>query len=188
MAIDPHLAFNGKEFEGFEDLGDTSTSTIADHAHVFMLRGINGKWKQPIAYTFSKSSTKTIDLVRILKAIIKECTEIGFKILATVSDQGSTNQAAINYLMKRSVSVEDVSENVDRKYFYIGGSKIVHIYDPPHLLKCIRNNLLTKNLIWEKESGRITAKWEDIFATYQMSTEIRSLPKLTEAHVNPENI
>jgi hypothetical protein len=124
MAIDPHLAFNGKEFEGFEDLGDTSTSTIADHAHVFMLRGINGKWKQPIAYTFSKSSTKTIDLVRILKAIIKECTEIGFKILA-----------AINYLMKHSVSAEDVSKNVDRKYFYIGGSKIVHIYDPPHLLK-----------------------------------------------------
>jgi hypothetical protein len=78
MAIDPHLAFNGKEFEGFEDLGDTSTSTIADHAQVFMLRRINGKWKQPIAYTFSKSSTKTIDLVRILKAIIKECTEIGF--------------------------------------------------------------------------------------------------------------
>jgi hypothetical protein len=47
-----------------------------------------GKWKQPIAYTFSKSSTKTIDLVRILKAIIKECTEIDLKVLATVSDSG----------------------------------------------------------------------------------------------------
>lgn len=40
----------------------------------------------------------------MLKDIIAKCKEVGFKLSATLLDQGTDNQAAINYLMKKTNS------------------------------------------------------------------------------------
>ncbi|KAI4455819.1 thap domain-containing protein 9 [Holotrichia oblita] len=191
MSIEPHLFFNGKEFIGFEDMGDASTDRIADHAQVYILRSISGKWKQPIAYNFSRASTTTVDLARIMQSTITKCFEVELIVIATVSDQGSNNVAAINYLMQNTVPVQERHENTERKFFYVNGRKITHIFDPPHLLKGIRNNLLRSNLVWMNENEIFTASWEVIYTVYQMdnmSGQLRSLPKLTEEHVNPDKI
>jgi hypothetical protein len=53
MSIRENLHYNQKFgcVEGFEDLGSHGrTSSIANHALVFMLFGICKKWKQPVAY------------------------------------------------------------------------------------------------------------------------------------------
>ncbi|KAJ8911995.1 hypothetical protein NQ315_003277 [Exocentrus adspersus] len=168
---------------------DEIASNIADHVLVFMLKGITKSWKQPIVYSFCKSSTKTIDLVRLLKIIITECQQTGLRILATVSDQGATNCAAINYLTKYN-SVGDHFSN-DLKIYQVNKQKNIHIYDPPHLLKGIRNNLINKHLIWNKNGVLHTAKWDHIINVYKFdnaSGNLRLLPKLTDSHVIPEKL
>lgn len=50
----PHVteAGRGKRVGGLEDFreGQTKSKRIADHALMFMLRGINVNWKQPVAF------------------------------------------------------------------------------------------------------------------------------------------
>lgn len=191
MALEPNICINTQknQLDGFEDFGDQTSSSISDHVQVFMLRGVTKKWKQPVAYTFCKSTTNTITLVRNIKTVIRECQKIGLTVVASVSDQGSTNQAAINYLVNTSVPT---GENRDRdlKSYNCGGCNIVHIYDAPHLIKGVRNNLLNKTLVWENDGETVRANWSDIVTVYEMdntSGNMRSMPKLTEAHVHPTN-
>lgn len=61
------------------------------------------------------------------------------------------------------------------------------IYDPPHLIKGLRNNFLNKDII---ENGKIS-KWRDIVDVYETDcnhTEARLLHKLNDQHVIPEKI
>jgi len=71
----------------------------------------------------------------------------GLKIVATVCDQGATNVAVINKL-KDETNRYCMHQNVENRYFgfLIEDVEIVSIFDPPHLLKCIRNNLMTNIL------------------------------------------
>jgi hypothetical protein len=67
----------------------------------------------------------------------------------------------------------------------IGKSIVIPLFDPPHLLKCIRNNLLTKNLKFVLDSQRV-AKWshiEDAYFIDRSSGNLRAMPKLTDPHV-----
>jgi hypothetical protein len=68
MSIRENVRFNQKldRIEGFEDYGTERTSRIANHALLFMIRGVNQKWKQPVSYNFSHGSTKANLLVRYL--------------------------------------------------------------------------------------------------------------------------
>ena len=130
--------------EGFVDYGNSNRfSAFADHALVFMVRGIHRKWKQPVCFTFCEGTTSTAHLVRMLKNVIRQVRTTGLKIVATVCDQGATNRAAINQLLH-----ETLVHNPNNRYcgFLIDDVEIVPLYDCPHLLKGIRNNLLVKKL------------------------------------------
>lgn len=61
------------------------------------------------------------------------------------------------------------------------------VYDPPHLIKGLRNNFLTKNI---KLDNKI-ATWSDIVDVYKtdcLHTESRLLHKLNDELVIPEKI
>lgn len=79
-----------------------------------------------------------------------------------------------------------------RRIFQVDNKEIIPLYDTPHLLKGLRNNLLTRDIIWEKDDGStLRGKWGDISKAYLIdssSGDIRALPKITEQHVNPEKI
>jgi len=62
MAIDPFLTYSPKNdlIFGFEHFGnDQRSCKFSDHVLVILLRGINRKSKQPVAYYFCQSTTKT---------------------------------------------------------------------------------------------------------------------------------
>lgn len=73
------------------------------------------------------------------------------------------------------------------------GQKII-LYDPPHLLKGIRNNFLEKDIeINIEEKGlnvKAIASWNIIETAYKLDTNInllnRQLKKLTEQHYYKE--
>ena len=57
------------------------------------------------------------------------------------------------------------------------------MFDPPHLLKCVRNNLMKYSF----KFGSYTATWQHTEELYNKdkTLSIRMAPKLTEKHIHP---
>lgn len=73
----------------------------------------------------------------------------------------------------------------------LNGQSIVPIYDASHLIKGIRNNLLTKNMIYETASEQKIVKcefYQQVDAADKSFGELRLLDKLTKEHINPDKI
>ncbi|KAH9633045.1 hypothetical protein HF086_000405 [Spodoptera exigua] len=87
---------------GFVDLGYQRRKTLADHALVFMIKGIKNKSKQPICFTFCKGATKANDLKKILVNVIEEVNSTGLKVVATICDQAATNVRVVQELQKET--------------------------------------------------------------------------------------
>ena len=85
--------------EGFEDLGRHGrTSNNANHALVFMLRGLRKRWKQPVAYYLTHGSTEGHMLVDFLMEVLDACHNAGLVVVATVCDMGANNFKALKQL------------------------------------------------------------------------------------------
>lgn len=149
-----------KYIEGFEEFGELSSNHIADHALVFMIRGMYNNWKMPFAYYFTESGMKTISLVRSIKEVVTAVQSCGLEVMALVCDQGANNSAAINYLKRETrekyVRNNEVQSNICLE---INDKPIFHIYDVPHLLKGIRNNLLKGDLVFTMDGEEQRASW-----------------------------
>lgn len=73
----------------------------------------------------------------------------------------------------------------------IKGHNVVPLYDVPHIMKGLRNNLMTKDVVYTKNNERKTVKWDYFQMLYDADKakgELRSLNKLTEEHINKEKI
>lgn len=79
ISLQAHIDFSKKEDNilGFVDNGTTKNNEFADHALVFMARGIRRTWKQPVAFTFCKGAAREPELVRQLKNILQALLNIG---------------------------------------------------------------------------------------------------------------
>lgn len=68
------------------------------------------------------------------------------------------------------------------------------MFDPPHLLKCVRNNLLDAKakFFWPAvQEGEQTAAWKDVVSMYELDVDdydFRMLNKLTDNHVYADKI
>jgi hypothetical protein len=49
----------------------------------------------------------------------------------------------------------------------IGDQEIVPLSDSPHLLKCMRNNLITKHLMFTDNGIKRVAKWKHLIKLYE---------------------
>lgn len=74
----------------------------------------------------------------------------------------------------------------------IPDEEIVPLFDAPHLLKGIRNNLLSYNLKFIHEGEEKYVSWKDIEKLYEFDLKnlstIRMLPELTEQHICKDKI
>ncbi|XP_051155399.1 uncharacterized protein LOC127277973 [Leptopilina boulardi] len=81
--------------------------------------------------------------------------------------------------------------------FILFDMEIIPLFDPPHLIKCVRNNLIDKDLEFDvhpskKSTERKFASWQDIVNVYEIDIyglqNQRFLPKLTDRHIYPNKI
>ncbi|XP_041970025.1 uncharacterized protein LOC121726617 [Aricia agestis] len=188
VALETELNYDKHKdvIDGFVELNER-TNDFADHALVFMLRGAVYKWQQPLVFYFCKGATSSQTLKSIIKNVICAVGQSGLLPIALVCDQGSAFQSAVKSLkvdtrrdqIKGGKPLDDV--------IVVNNHTLSVFYDPPHLIKGIRNNFLTKNIKFE---GKI-AKWEDIVDVYKTDcnhTEMRLLHKLNDEHVIPDKI
>jgi len=178
MALSPSLKYDKKNdmIFGLNHNGISDDQKFSDHVLVFMLRGIAKKWKQPYAYFYCTGTTKTKNLIECLKIVVSSVNQTGLDILATVCDQGGTDVAAINKLMA-DTTLMYASLNIEKHNlsYEIDGKEIIPIYDPPHLLKCIRNNLYTKDVVFTIDNIEHTASWDHIRTMYDNDKKMRFL-------------
>ncbi|XP_034232210.1 uncharacterized protein LOC117640087 [Thrips palmi] len=171
-----NLFFNESQnsVEGFENYGHRGrTNRVADHALVFMVQGINSKWTFPIAYFLVSKTCPSTMLKLLLTDVVKALFSIGLNVLGSISDQGPTNVGAINQLKE---------ESGDSIFYTIDDHKLVHLWDMPHILKNVRNNLLSSNLEF---SGGV-AKWRHLVYFFKFDESLFETSNLTYKHLNPQ--
>lgn len=172
---------------GFKDLGDQNRSSkLADKALVFMVRGCRKKFKQPVAFYLTDGTMDSVNLAIIIKKVIETVQLTGLTVVSTICDQAPTNVAAINRLYK---------ETLGKKYFgfEVGNQEIIPLYDVPHLLKGLRNNLVSKDLHFVIDDNKMIASWKHIIQFYEIDRKQstggdRLAPKLTDNHIYPEKM
>ena len=176
MSIKAGLSYNSNQdcMLGFENYGTCSSQNIGKQALAFMVSGLFAHWKQPLGFFISKSSTPAEILrERVLDCVSRLCN-VGLKVNAVVSDQGASNQKMVKYLQV----------TVEKPYFMYGERKIFVFFDPPHLLKSIRNNLKMHD--FSLNGHRIS--WKHIESVYNIDKQnvisMKRVPKLTAKHID----
>lgn len=185
MSIREHVQYSVVEdrIVGYEDDGKHTTPKMANHALVFMLRGLRTKWKQPVATFFSRGPTKGHVLKETIVNILRHCFRIGLRVVATVCDMGSNNVSALKFL----------GVKFPNPCFELDGHILAVMFDIPHLLKCIRNMFMSHIVRGIKvKSSDIpivgAARWEHVekaFEEDKKNSLYRLCPKLTESHLQP---
>ena len=158
-----------------EEFGSYRTNKVATSAFVLLTRSISGNWKQPLAYYLVNGGCPSDTMEDIVKEAIDKLECIGLNVVVVMSDQGSNFYSLATRL---KVTPEE-------PWFVHNGRKIFLMFDPPHLIKSVRNNLMKYSFRF----GEHVASWKDVEAVYgrDSALPIRSAPKLTEKHVRPNN-
>lgn len=225
MALKAQLQYNsGKDLiDGFVDLSFIRRPVFATHALTFMVLGIWNHFKQPVAFYYTHG-LKYFELTEIVQLVIGALQDqgkhhlfllsnlcflqfkfghlSGLKVIGSICDQDGANAKGINYLVDPNLKPKDLDGEL--LIYKINGSNVVHCFDPPHLIKGIRNNLLTKDLE-HTISSRWTsstdindcntdefcevnaAEWSGIVELYSINSKasIPLLEKIHDEHINP---
>ncbi|XP_052740676.1 transposable element P transposase isoform X2 [Bicyclus anynana] len=190
MSLTPQIFFD-KAKDKIEGFATSKSTKFADHALVFMIKGLKQNFKQPVAYYFT-SGLQKIEMKILIKSVVTELLKSGLIILNTVCDQGPVNVSAITELIS-DTRQSFIKEGKEWRHdmFSVNGHEIIPLYDVPHLIKGIRNNLITKNMIYNYKNESRLVKWDyyqQVYAADKARGELRLLNKITEEHINPEKI
>jgi len=171
MSLDSRI-----EYDPFEDKVYGPKSSM----NVYFVRGLFGRWKQAIAYEFDDdfSSVKFMNLVEVLE-------KIGLRVRATVNDLGGKNRKLTNSLgvmVRKSIATEEQYKITSSVSNPVSGESIWFFADAPHLIKLLRNNLLTHGLTI-KGGFQLKKSDFDHMLTVDKS-ELKMNFKLTRKHLN----
>ena len=156
ISLKTHLNYSIPDdmIEGLEDFGGGfRTNKVATSALVLMARNISGKWKQPLGYVLVNGGCKRDILENLVKEAIDKLDGIGLKVLVIMSDIGSNFQSLANHL----------GITPEKPFFAHNNNTYFVMFDPPHLLKCIRNNLMKYTFRF----GDHAARWKDMEDFYE---------------------
>jgi len=174
MSLQTYLYYNISQdsIVGFNQSSSHKTYDKASQALVFMIEGVNYKWKQFIAYYLLSSCTLN-NLTSIVFSVIRRLRNIDFNILALVSDQ-SKELVSFSKMMH-------VSSN--RPYFDIDGQRIVYIFNPLTLLRTTCDMFFKYSLYVNNEV--IEKKYLDMYYNDMSNFDLCSTVRLTHKHIHP---
>ena len=159
---------------GYEDYGvgyDRKKLEVTS-ALVFMVRGLALNWKQPVGYVLTQSACNGQTVFTLLCECLDILFDIGLDVKVIISDQGSNFTQMTGRL----------GVTIEKPFFTHAGRVYFYMYDPPHLLKSVRNNLFKYTVCFDDQKA---ARWADIahFHKIDQKQRFRLAPKLTNRHV-----
>lgn len=181
MAIRTHSQWNPQKmkFDGFVDLGEKLTSRgilpMAKEALVYLVVGLEEKFKIPVAYFFV-NSLDTAQKAFITQKILTKLGEIGVEITSMTLDGLKTNMSMCHALgadFNGDAHIPDPFNENRRIYIFL---------DPPHMLKLARNCVASRNLI-DGKGRKIEWRYFQLLYEAQKNLSWNLGNKLTKAHM-----
>ena len=116
--------------------------------------------------------TTAVLLHVLVKEAIQRLRLAGFNVQCVICDQGATNRQMFSMF----------AVSVDEPYVDVDGEIIHFMYDPPHLVKCLRNNFMKYNFMFNENRVR----WQHILDFYNRDSQqkLKLAPKLTDKRFN----
>jgi len=161
---------------GFEDLNSFggSSTDAAKQALQFMVRGISTRWKQPVGHFFTGTSVNADVLKAMVLTLLTKLEAIGLRVAAIVCDQETNHRICLAGLGATAAKPKFTTEN---------GNDVYVMYDPPHLMKNVRNNMLRYDIIIG--SDVISFDYISKLFDLEQASVLRFVPKLTKTHIEP---
>lgn len=129
---------------GDDDISSTKNEALADHGLVFGFSSLCENYFQPIGCFAAKGATNGVTLAKLIVQAIMLLEQAGAKVTAIICDGAKPNRR-----MWKEFGITGELGSV--KHFfqnpYDDLRKIFVLSDTPHLFKCIRNRLLSKELM-----------------------------------------
>lgn len=168
-----------------------STENVANHALVFMIGGLNTRWKQVIAYHFTGRSTDGSLLKELIFHLIALCFEVSLRVLVVTSDMGNANRKVWQLL---EFSSHRHSETVcSIPHPHLDGRELYFMADPAHVLKNIRGQLLRSgSFTLGKETTEehcipgktVSLEHVEAVLKYDRKNDLKIANKLSDIHVS----
>lgn len=167
---------------GFVDLGESrpvDDGEPATHALQVYARGLVTSFSMPLAY-YATKSVASFQLSSIFWECVGILEDCGFRVAAFVADGLSANRKMFQELNNLNLRFPYKCQNI-----FNPQHEIFLIFDPPHLLKTVRNNLYASRTGGTKllnKDGKFI-RWRHFTAVPKLfeTTELRCC-KLTDAH------
>ena len=154
-----------------ENLDENNNDVMANGVLVFLIKGINKDFKEPLGYFFHRNALGAKEQCKLIFQAVKKLKECGFTTKVLCCDQATTN---VKMYKDNGVSEET-------PYMQIDGEKVYCMFDSPHLLKSIRNMLYKYHLY----INGVIAKWNHIKKLYDIDQKepLKAAAKLTNKHI-----
>ena len=189
MSVKPGYDYDKSTQENIGDITLPNENGVATHGLVLMLAGLATRWKQIVGYHFTGDSYQGVNLKSTIDEILLKASEISLKVIVVTSDMGTNNQSVYKEY--------GISKNVNKiDHPHIQGAYLYFIYDPPHVIKCIRNGLLN-NLyfqipqkfvdLYQLPSNIVDIDYVRILFESERLHDWKLCPNLTESHFCPNH-
>lgn len=121
VALTPRLTYNERKDKiiGFVEIAAERKPKLADHALVFMIRGICSSWRQCIAYYFCEGTVSAAELHNILHEMVPRIANTGLQPVALVCDQGSTFRSCFKKLKEATARLRSNQGRENGKILFV---------------------------------------------------------------------
>lgn len=160
---------------GYVTYGTDTGEKLAKEALVFMVTGVNEKFKIPIAY-FLIAGLKANEKAALIRNTILLAGKSGIKIVGLVYDGLVTNMAVAKQL----------GANYNNEAYFMNphsDDKIFVLPDACHSLKSTRNRLAALGELYDDGNNKIEWRFIVELERYQRENNINLGNKLTKAHI-----
>lgn len=185
MAIRAQKIWDGKKYIGLVDMGTgvEESAPLATQALVFLLVGINHKFKIPLGY-FLINSVSGEQKANLIKLCLLKCFEANVDVVSITFDGHSTNFTAIEVLGCKFADPANIKTTFKHP---ANDSEVVCFVDPSHVIKLVRNQFESKKEFVDENNK--TLAWKYLVQLNEVQTEagIHLGNKLTKRHIHFQN-
>lgn len=187
MAIKKTVQYNPQtqKMSGFVDMGDGSNETdVASEALVFMVVGIQGHWKAPVAYYLTSALSPETLKVLVVHAL-EELHARGLRVVCMTMDGHASNISMCNKLGcdLKANPCEPLKTSFAHP---VTGERVFVMMDACHMLKLARNMLQAYSPIMNT-TGPINWKYIVYLNNVQTKDGLHAANKITHKHVHFDN-
>ena len=146
MSIKKHVAWDGKRFRGYVDVGDSFTEDEGEEATdalVLMVVSLDGSFKMPVAYFFISSMTGK-EKANLVTVALEKLTNIGVNVVSVTCDGPPSHFTMIKEL---GATLDPDNMKTFFRNDNTESGKIYIFLDICHMLKNVRNILRKHDLV-----------------------------------------